>query len=103
MKASELLNLALQNYKPSSYMCHEIDAIVISLNVPRLDAADFLCEKINDLLAPHDTIVLHNYMRYTNKRYNSYDKRYGYASKACHSMRVAFWQDMIAELKAEGL
>jgi hypothetical protein len=101
MKASELLEMALKNYTNDSYMCHEIDHLKDALSA--CPAAEYLRNKIQRVLNPHATIVLHNLLCKTNKRYKSYDKRYGFYSNACYKMRVVFWQDMIAELKAEGL
>lgn len=97
MKASELLEMALKNYKVCSFMCHELEAISTGAEFK------FLHVKIHDLLAPHGTIVLHNLLRHTSKKYEGYNKRYGHNCQACYKMRVVFWQDMIAELKAEGL
>lgn len=102
MKASELLSKALENYKINSFMCHELDYLEAQ-GEGRSEAHLYLHNKIHNLLAPHSTIVLHNLLRYTNKKYEGYNTRYGHNCKACYKMRVAFWQDMIAELKAEGL
>jgi len=102
MKASELLTLGLENYKIGSFMCHELDYLEAQ-GEGRSDAHLYLHYKIQGLLAPHDTIVLHNLLRYTNKKYEGYNKRYGHNCQACYKMRVAFWRDMIVELKEQGL
>jgi hypothetical protein len=104
MKASELLTLALAQYENQkfAYMCHEIEQIA-HVHGCAMDADQFLSDKIHAIMAPHGTIVIHNVLRNTSKKYAGYVNRYGHNCKACLKMRVAFWQDMIAELKTEGL
>lgn len=103
MKASELLTLALTKYENSSYMCHELEHCANDGTPETRNALALLDDKIYWILRQHHTIVLHNVLRYTNKKYEGYSHRYGWSSNVCYKMRVVFWQDMIAELKAEGL
>lgn len=103
MKASELLTLALETkYDKYNYMCHCI-AEVSELHNGSNEARIFLVNKIDTLLDQQDTLVLCNYLKYTNDKYRGYYTRWSHESKACYNMRVAFWRDMIAELKEQGL
>lgn len=103
MKASELLKAALANYKNDSYMCHELDKFQKEGTTETLNSLVLLDNKIQSLLYPHRTIVLHNLLMSTSNKYNAYYFRYGFDSDACYKMRVAFWQDMIVELESQGL
>jgi hypothetical protein len=103
MKASQILEIALNTrYSPDEYMCHCITEVCEDLKGN--DAAGlFLVDKIEKILDTANTIVLCNYLKRTSKKYAAFEKRWGHDSKACYDMRVAFWQDMINELKVSGL
>jgi alkyl sulfatase BDS1-like metallo-beta-lactamase superfamily hydrolase len=103
MKASELLTLALETkYDRYNYMCHCISEVADSLRYCD-NARLFLINKIETLLNQEDTTVLCSYLKFTNTKYRGYYTRWSHESKACYNMRVAFWRDMIAELKEQGL
>lgn len=103
MKASELLTLALETkYNRYVYMCHcinDLSSVTKGSDMAQL----FLINKIEKLLDQENTTVLCNYLKFTNTKYRGYYTRWSHESKACYNMRVAFWRDMIAELKEQGL
>lgn len=107
MKCSEVIQLALDsNYvrdydgtrKTDVYMCHAIAKLNIA-HQEKVNAVQY----IDSLLIPMNCITLGVFLYRTNNRYKSYDKRYGFHSKACFNMRVKFWKDTIMELQNKGL
>lgn len=108
MKISGVIQLALDtnyvrdyDYSPSRndvYMCHAIAKLDIGES-EKLNTLRY----IDALLAPMHCIALADFLIRSDKLYKSYEKRFGFHSKACFNMRVKFWKETILKLQANGM
>lgn len=114
MKASEVIQSALDNHYRTErcgggfkFMCHAIEEhFKKSLSICTLEAIEEAREVtcyFMPLFEKHDTSVLTNYLKGTNKRYAYYVTRFGQFTPFCVKVRVKFWRDLIAELQEKGL
>lgn len=114
MKASEVIQAALDNHYRTKrcgggfeFMCHAIEehfkqTMGVSSYHALEKASEVTCHFM-PLFEKHDTMVLTNYLRFTNKRYAYYVKRFGQFTPFCVKVRVKFWRDLIGELQEKGL
>lgn len=111
MKASVLIKMALEQgfyvrdqdskdnkqKDAAEYMCHALEAMRPESEHTEF-AKNLIMEKFNN-----KCLTLFTHMSRHDKKYKSYNARWGHDSKACFNLRVKWYENLIVELESKGL